>query len=115
MVSINQYIVTTLSGIGLPVSDGLYQGRATEYIYFVVADDRGGDFGNDRALSDEYSVQIHYVCPWQDSYTEKKALIREALEDAGFTYPAVINLSDSSNKIRHLCFECEISSDDFDS
>lgn len=111
-MGVNEYVVRTLGDLGIPVSDGLYQGKATEYLYFVVADDRGGDFGDNRAMGDQYSVQVHYVCPWNVSYRAKRATIREMLEDAGFTYPEIVDLSDNTNKIRHLCFECDIDSDD---
>jgi len=96
------------------MSDGLYEGKATEYFTFVIADDRGGDFGGDLALSDLISVQVHYRCPWNMSYTQKKKDIRKTLEEAGFTYPIVVDFSDSKERIRHLVFECEIDSDEFD-
>lgn len=113
-MSVNRYLSDTLGRFELPVSDGLYEGKATEYLYFVIADDRGGDFGEDDALSDLISVQVHYRCPWNISYTQKKKEIREALEDAGFTYPIIVDLSDSKERIRHLCFECEIDSSEFE-
>lgn len=113
MGNISEKITSTLKELGIPISDGLYQGKEKEYIYFVIADDRGGDFGDSQALADEYAVQIHYRCPWHVPYSAKKSQIRRLLEDAGFTYPEVIDLSDSGNRIRHLCFECEIDSDDF--
>lgn len=112
-MGIGAYIIQTLAPLGLPVADGLYQGKAEEYIYFVIADDRGGDFGNSEALCDLVSVQIHYRCPWGQSYTQKKRDIRNALEDAGFTYPVIVDMSDAKDRIRHLVFECEIDSDEY--
>lgn len=111
-MSISEKIMATLAELGIPVSDGLYQGKEKEYIYFVIADDRAGDFGDSMALADQYSVQIHYCCPWSKPYSATKSQIRHILENAGFTYPEVIDMSDPDNRIRRLVFECDIDSDD---
>lgn len=113
-MTVNQYLMKTLKPFGLPVADGLYQGIAKEFFYFVIADDRGGDFGEDEALCDDVSVQVYYRCPYDSPYSGMKTRIRRALEEAGFTYPSVTDLSDSKERIRRLCFECEIDSGDIE-
>lgn len=113
-MNINRYITSVLSGLDLPVCEGLYQGKSTEYIYWVLADDRGGDFGEDEPLSDLTSVQVYYVCPWDRKYSDMKNTIRNLLKDSGFTYPRVIDLSDVKERTRRICFECEIESDEYE-
>lgn len=106
-VSVSTRITDILRQFGYPVCQGLYEGKADTYFYWVMADDRGYDFGDDCPEEDVVSLQIHFVCPWTVSYTEIKKRIRAALLDADCTYPRVVDLSDEEGRIRHLVFECE--------
>ena len=52
-----------------------------------------------------YLVQLHWMFPKGTSPFSKKKQIKNALHNAGLTYPSVTNASDSDGG--HLIFECE--------
>ena len=106
--SINKIIVSALRPFGLPVAENLYEGTAKEFLTYNYADDREGDAGDDEPQAYVASVQIHYFCPLNASYTDMKRRIRRTLVDAGFTAPEVTDASDTADRVRHLVFECEI-------
>ena len=108
MDNINKIIVSALKPIGLPVAERLYEGKKDEYIVFNLTDDRGQDFGDDRPHADVAYLHVHYICPWSASYHDKRRQIRQALFDAGATWPEVSDLSDEAERVRHFVFEFEI-------
>ena len=106
--SVNKIIVTALRPFGLPVAENLYTGTGKEYFTYNYADDSVGDLGDDLPQAYVASMQIHYFCPLNNSYAGMKRRIRAALVAAGFTPPTVTDASDTTDKIRHLVFECGI-------
>ena len=106
--SVNKIIVSALRSFNLPVAENLYEGKANEYFYYNFADDALGDSGDDLPQAYVAYLQIHYVCPMSKSYADMKRRIRKALVDAGFTAPEVTDASDTTDRLRHLVFECSI-------
>jgi len=106
--TLNKQIIQALRPFGLKIADGLYEGTDNEYFYFVLADDRAEDMGDDEPLAYVSYVQINYVCPWSKSYSDMKRRIRAALVQAGFSAPEVSDLSEPKDRIRRLVFECSI-------
>ena len=106
--NLNKKIVSVLRPFGLPVFENVYQGAASSWFTYNVALDAEGDAGDDVPLAYVTTVQIHYCCPLADSYADMKRRIITALLTAGFTAPEVTDMSDETEKIRHLVFECEI-------
>lgn len=88
--------------------DLVYNGSASKYIVFNIADSRGQIFADNKPKIDATTMQIHYFCPAGSNYYSDKAFIRKALFDAGFTYPQITELYEEETKKMHLVFECEI-------
>lgn len=108
----NEKIIQALEPLGLPVTADFYGGGAKEYFTFNYADDRAGDFGDDRPLHVVAYMQIHYFAPMEKDYLCIKKEARKALFEAGFTYPEVTDTTDLSEGTRHLVFECSIENED---
>lgn len=108
MDSVSKIITTALKPFNLPVAENLYEGKKDEYFTFNYADDSAEDTGDDEAQAYVAYMQIHYICPMDKSYLQKKKLIRRALISAGFTPPSVQDVTDTADRLRHLVFECEI-------
>ena len=106
--SMNKIVVAALSGFKLPVAENIYEGTAASYFVYNYADDILADAGDDDPQAYVASMQIHYICPLQQSYSDMKRRIRKALIDAGFTPPEVTDASDTADRTRHLVFECEM-------
>ena len=98
--------LTPIIGTG-KVVDSVYNGTATPYIVFNMADSRGELFSDNKPKLDTTAMQIHYFCPATSSYHIHKAQIRKALFDNGFTYPTISELYEEDTKLSHLIFECE--------
>lgn len=111
-MTVNQKIIEALKPFEIPVIPDVYEGNEKEYCTFNYADDRGGDFGDNKPLTDIAYMQIHYFAPLKKDYLKKKREIRKALFEAGFTYPEVTENNEYENGIRHLVFECEIESEE---
>lgn len=111
VLDINSTITSALAPIGLPVAERLYEGDEESFLTFVIADDAGADHGDDLPGTDTVYIQVHLVCPWESDYSTLRRRIRRALIDNGFTWPDVTDLSDESNRLRHIVFECAIDND----
>jgi hypothetical protein len=53
-----------------------------------------------------YIVQLHWILPRTSNPSAKKKQIKNALHNAGMTYPSVTNASDGADSF-HYVFECE--------
>lgn len=62
-------------------------------------------FGDELPEAIRYLVQLHYFLPTGASPIAKKKQLKNALLNAGFTYPSVTNASDSDGQ--HIIFESE--------
>lgn len=105
--------IAALKPFGVPIAEGLYRGEANEYFYIVLADDTLGDSGDDRPQAYVTFIHIHFVCPHDQPYADKRRRIRAALVDAGFVPPEVTDVSNLSEevgteRVRHLVFETSI-------
>jgi hypothetical protein len=111
--SINKLIVAALAPFGLPVAENLYRGKKDTYFVYYIADDAVADAGDDTAQAYVAFMQIHYISPMDEKYTDIRRRIRKALVDAGFTPPSITDVSDltsqvESERVRHLVFETSI-------
>lgn len=109
--SVNKQIVSALRPFQLPVAENIYEGASLEYFVYNIALDSAEDTGDDVPQAYVASMQVHYICPINQSYADMKRRIRKALVDAGFTAPEVTDASDEKDRTRHLVFECEIIND----
>ena len=106
----NQKIIGALKPFNRPVMPHLYdeeeEKREKEYFTFNYADDRAVEFADDAPTHTVHYMQIHLFLPLDVNNLKLKKEVRNALFQAGFTYPA-ITMQPENNKM-HIIFECEI-------
>ena len=111
-MSVNSIIKTALQPL-IPnpdpatptVTADIYKGTAREYITFNYTElPELHAEGKPNII--RYLIQIHWWLPLKTSITAKKKQIKNALKNAGFTYPSVVNASDGDGQ--HYVFECEV-------
>lgn len=104
-MSIDERIRTALLPIVETVSPNLYEGTETEYIVYQY-DEAGILYAEDRPRMILCRLMVHLFLPTGQNPRSLKRRIREALHDAGGTWPAVINANDREGQ--HYIFECEM-------
>ena len=110
-------IQNALGGMEIPVKPYTYRGEEEKYITYNYANDAGADFGDDAPGCDLTSVQVHYFMPIinskgkHENFLAIKKEIRNALHEAGFTYPQVTVMEEQETNTWHLIFECEFVED----
>ncbi len=105
-MNINRKIVSALAPMGLDIAEGLYEGKAKEYLYYVITLNYEADRGDNDSQGFIADVQIHYVCPWEKSYDATLKRARKLLHDAGFAGFNIVDLSDQKERLRHFVIEC---------
>ena len=103
-MSVNSLIVSLLAPFGDPVEYGVYNGKLKSYYVFNFTT-AGGNFADDEPGHERNLVQVHYFCPLNVNSTGRIAKTKQALFAAGFSWPAMIDASDTES--RHFVFECE--------
>lgn len=111
-MSVFSKIKAAMSPFSEIVTEGYYEGAADDYILYDIVDDRGADYGDGRPNTTIVSVMVHHYMPLGKNYLDLKRREREALFNAGFTYPAADVITDRKEGYRHLVYECEIECDD---
>ena len=105
-MSIDALLFQTLSQcFDYPVERTVYTGQSKKYItfqYTTVAD----DFGDDRPGHERYLVLVNLFLPLAENPNNDIRATKEALYNAGFTWPDTSDLTDENG--RHIVFECEI-------
>ena len=103
-MSLNTIIRAAITPIVPECVPDQYTGTETEYCTFNYSEIPDA-FGDESPEAIRYLVQLHYFLPTgTNPYTKKKQL-KNALMNAGFTYPSVTNASDSDGQ--HYVLEVE--------
>ena len=103
-MSIDATIRTALTPIVPIVKPNVHTGNETEYIVFNYSE-LPTLHADNAPHAIRYLVQAHWFLPLAANPNAKKKQIKNALLDAGFTYPGVTNASDSTGQ--HFIFEME--------
>jgi hypothetical protein len=109
-MSIDATIRTALTPIVPIVKPIVYAGTELEYIVFNYTE-LPALHADNRPHAIRYLVQLHWFAPWRTESgvainpNVKKKQIKQALANADFTYPRVINASDDEGQ--HFVFEFE--------
>lgn len=103
-MSIDAAIRTALTPIVPIVKPNVHTGSETEYIVFNYTE-LPTLHADNRPHAIRYLVQVHWYLPTNVNPNTKKKQIKNALLDAGFTYPSTTNASDGEGQ--HFVFECE--------
>ena len=99
-----------LKPLGITIRPDLQTGSEKEFITYNYASDRGTEYGDDTPAGNLVDIQVHYCNDLSAPYSAVKAIIRKALDEAGFTYPSVTEQNTETR--RHLVFECEYFEED---
>lgn len=108
-MSLNTIIRAAITPIVTECVPDQYGGTATEYCTFNYSE-LPDAFGDDSPHAIRYLVQLHYFLPTGANPYAKKKQLKNALLNAGFTYPSVTNASDGDGQ--HIIFETEYSDGD---
>ena len=103
----DERIINALTPIVGTVVPLVYNGNELEYIVFNY--DSLFFYAESTAKERRDLVQIHWYLPYKVNPNAKKKLIAQAINDAGFTYPSIVNSSDGDGQ--HYVFECETTGD----
>lgn len=99
-------IAELADSLGIASQPDVYSGTAKRWIVYNYAYQKGDEFADDTPHADVSSVQVHLYAPVNESTTKLQKQIRNALFDAGFTYPEIT--VEREEKYRHVIFECDI-------
>lgn len=93
---------------GLEIEENDYGGDEEEYIVYDFSDERGGLFGDDRALTVESTIQLRVRLLKETDYYEIKGAIWDYLEENGFYDLSFDNYCEKEDGkvFRYLIFEC---------
>lgn len=105
VMTINEVLQEALSILDVPVYPKVFEGTEDSYIVFNY-NTVPIDFADDAPEHERYLIQVHFFCPLGSNSLSDAKQIREALFEAGMTWPEVSDASDQSGQ--HLVFECEM-------
>lgn len=104
IMTINERLIEALSMLGIPVTFREFQGDEDRYIVFDY-NTIPIDFADDEPDHEKYLIQVHLFCPLGTNSISDTRKIKEALFEAGMTWPEMTDASDKDSQ--HLVFECE--------
>jgi hypothetical protein len=107
-MTINEKVVSALSGLGYEIEFGIYKGSNDKYITFNFIDDRAELFADDAPIENTVDLQIHFFAPKNYNHMNDKKTIRNSLYNAGFSYPTIQTFYENDTELFHLVFECSI-------
>lgn len=113
-MSVNSIICTAITPIVPVCVPDVYrplpnETPAAEYCTFNYSEIPDA-FGDESPEAIRYLVQLHYFLPIGANSIAKKKQLKNALLNAGFTYPSVTNASDADGQ--HYALECEYADGD---
>lgn len=102
-MTLDQRIRAALAGVCDVIKPNVYTGDATEYIVYNYSE-YPLEFADNAPQSIGYSVQVHYFCPLKKNPNAIKDDIQNSLFTAGFSYPAIQDVTDEDGG--HYVFQC---------
>lgn len=110
-MNVNAMLIKNLGdATHLPVVPDEYDGTKTEYITFTYTDEQPVFFGDNKVLADTAYLQIQLVTPKTYNYLSMKHIIRDTLEEMGFSVTSIRSflgdIIQGTEKIRQTIFEC---------
>lgn len=97
-------IVSALAFTGYGIYNNTYTGTDNAYFVFLI-DIMPRMFANDEAQYAINDVSLHFYCPVTQNTVELRKQIKKAIQDAGFTFPNELDVSDEH--LQHIVFEFE--------
>lgn len=99
-------IVQAIEKFHYPYAPDVYTGGDERYFTYNYVTDKGAIWGDNGAEAVTADIQLHFFLPAADNFIKIKKEIRNALTEAGFTFPEITVLKEEDT--RHIVFECEI-------
>jgi len=110
-MSVADGIISAVSFTGLPCYNGAYEGQESAFLT-INMDAIPDNFADDAPQYDRWLVQLHLFAPYTLDTTTLRRQIRDALHNAGFTYPSLVDASAdkalSDGTEQHIVFEFEV-------
>lgn len=110
-MSIASDIAAAVSFTGYPVHQVSYDGEATTY-FTLNMNAFPANFADDAPQHDRWLAQLHLFAPFTLNTTTIRRQIRNALFEAGCTYPSLVDASENTRSTdgteQHVVFEFEV-------
>jgi len=103
-LTVNQMIINAVTPTISVCVPNIYEGTATTYSVFSI-NELPTMYGDDVAVAMRYLCTLNVYMPQKTNYLATKKTLCRALQNVGFTYPQVTNLTDSDGT--RLLFEFE--------
>lgn len=109
-MSIESRIVEAVAFTKMPCAHPNYDGEEKAFFTFNM-DAIPSNFADDTPLHDRWLIQLHMFAPVTQNTRKLRKQVRQAIFDAGFTYPDQIDASEAFKKTdgseQHIVFEFE--------
>ena len=109
-MSIEERIVRAMAFTGIPCAHPNYDGEEKAFLTFNL-DALPTDFADDGPQHERWLVQLHLFAPITQNTRKLRKAIRNAIFEAGFTYPDQTDASEAFKKAegseQHIVFEFE--------
>lgn len=107
-MSVESRVKAALDRFGDPVEKSLLYAAAGEHparYYTFAVSSFGDDFGDDEPGCERWLVSVHLFAPLTENCVRRVKETKQALFDAGFTWPEFTDATDQDGQ--HFVFECE--------
>lgn len=107
-MSVEAKVKAALDVFGDPVEKSVLYAAASDdpaRYYTFSCGSIGDDFGDDAPGCERWLVSVHLFAPLTENCVQRVRETKQALFDAGFTWPRFTDASDQDGQ--HLVFECE--------
>jgi len=105
-MTINQTIMSALSGIAPTTPDIKDKDTTGDYITFNYVAERDDFYCDDEPNIENVSLQVHYFT--EGNPTNNKKAIRRALRSSGFTINGTYQTYENDTKLYHVAIEISI-------
>ena len=107
-MSVASDVAAAVAFTGYPVHQVSYDGEEATY-FTLNMNAIPSDFADDAPQHDRWLIQLHLFAPFKLNTTTIRRQIRNALFAAGFTYPSLVDASESARSSdgteQHIVFE----------
>jgi hypothetical protein len=103
-MNVEKQIINALEFTGYKVYNNSF--TSTDPAYFVFMINVNPElFANDEVQYGVNDISLHFYCPLTQNTVELRRQVKDALQNAGFSYPYEVDASDEH--MQHIVFEFE--------
>ncbi len=107
-MSVEARVKAALDVFGDPVEKSVLYAASSERparYYAFSCTSFGDDYGDDEPGCEHWLVSVHLFAPLSENCIQRRKETKQALFDAGFTWPQFTDATDQDGQ--HFVFECE--------